>query len=107
MPTTDALMIYCTCSNKQVAESIVKDLLDKRLIACANILPAIESHYVWQGAIENSQEILVLIKTNKAKYTDVEKVILTLHPYELPEIIAVPIEAGLPNYIHWINESVS
>lgn len=107
MSIINPLILYCTCPDKRLAETIVSNLLEKRLIACANILPNIESHYVWQGKIENANETLVLIKTSQEKYKEVEKAILVLHPYELPEIIAVPIETGLPDYLQWISESVS
>jgi periplasmic divalent cation tolerance protein len=96
-------IILCTCPDKDTAEKIARLLVTGKLAACINILPGITSIYLWQEQIESAQEHLLLIKANKTSYQTIETTIKKHHPYELPEIIAVPIENGLPEYLHWID----
>ena len=96
-------IILCTCPDKDTAEKLAHLLVTGKLAACVNILPDITSIYLWQEQIESAQEHLLLIKANKSCYQAIEKAIGDNHPYELPEIIAVPIENGLPEYLHWID----
>jgi periplasmic divalent cation tolerance protein len=102
MPTHYQI-ILCTCPDKDTAEKLAHLLVDDKLAACVNILPSITSIYLWQEQIESAQEHLLLIKANKSSYQAIEETIKKHHPYELPEIIAVPIENGLPEYLHWID----
>jgi len=97
-------IILCTCPNKKTAEDLASLLIKQKLAACINIIPGITSVYEWQGKIETSQEHLMLIKSHTNKYEAIESTIKTIHPYELPEIIAVPIERGHPDYLQWINK---
>ncbi len=96
-------IILCTCPNKLTAERIAQLLVETKKAACVNILPGITSFYSWEGQVESAQEHLLLIKTHKDYYPVIEATILELHPYDLPEIIAVPLERGLPEYLHWID----
>jgi periplasmic divalent cation tolerance protein len=96
-------IIFCTCPDKESAEKIAHLLVAGKLAACVNILPGITSIYTWKEQIELIQEHLLLIKFNKDNYQAIETSIRSHHPYELPEIIAVPIEHGLPEYLHWID----
>jgi len=96
-------IILCTCPDKDTAEMIARLLVTDKLAACVNILSGITSIYLWHEQIESAQEQLLLIKANKTCYQAIEKTIKQHHPYELPEIIAVPIENGLPEYLHWID----
>jgi periplasmic divalent cation tolerance protein len=96
------LLVYCTCPDHDTALRIAKALVDQQLAACVNLVPGLTSVYRWQGQREMAQEVLLLIKTRQAVYPELEAALLALHPYELPEIIAVPIEAGLPAYLSWI-----
>jgi periplasmic divalent cation tolerance protein len=96
------LLVYCTCPDHDTALRIAKSLVDQQLAACVNVVPGLTSVYRWQGQMETAQEVLLLIKTRRAVYPELEAALLALHPYELPEIIAVPIEAGLPAYLSWI-----
>lgn len=89
------------------AEAIANRLVSRSVAACVNIIPGLKSVYLWQGAVESDEELLLVIKTTEARYPDVESAILETHPYELPEIVCVPIVAGLPSYLAWILESVS
>jgi periplasmic divalent cation tolerance protein len=82
-------------------------VIDERVAACVNILGACTSVYRWQGAVENAEEVPLLIKTTGARYAALEALIRRLHPYELPEIIAVPLAQGLPGYLQWVVSEVS
>jgi periplasmic divalent cation tolerance protein len=102
MPTQYQITL-CTCPDKDTAEKIAHLLVNDKLAACVNILPGITSVYRWHEQVESAQEHLLLIKANKSRYQAIETTIKKHHPYELPEIIAVPIENGLPEYLHWID----
>ena len=97
------LIIFCTCPEKDTAEKIARLLVEGNIAVCVNILPGITSLYKWEGKIESAQEHLLLIKTHKDHYPAIETALRNHHPYDLPEIIAVPIEHGLPEYLHWID----
>lgn len=98
-----ALIVITNAPNRDVALEIARALIERKLAACVNILAECTSVYRWQGKIETAGEVPLLIKTRVALYDDVEAAIKSLHPYELPEIIAVPIERGLPEYLEWVN----
>lgn len=100
------LITFCTTPNKQVAKKLAQMLVEEHLAACCNILPNITSVYIWKGAVQNEQESLLIIKTTKNKFRRLEQRILENHPYEVPEIIALPIGEGNRNYLKWINEHV-
>jgi periplasmic divalent cation tolerance protein len=102
MPTPYQI-ILCTCPDKDSAEQLAHLLVNEQLSACVNILPGVSSIYWWQGQSSSAQEYLLLIKAHKAHYQDIETHIKAHHPYELPEIIAVSIENGLPEYLNWID----
>jgi periplasmic divalent cation tolerance protein len=99
---SEALVILTNCPDDAVADRIARALVEQGLAACVNRLPAVQSTYRWQGAVERATETPLLIKTTRMRYTEVEQAIRALHPYEVPEIIAVPIEAGLAAYLRWI-----
>ena len=83
---------------------LARELVSEGLAACVNLLPGIESCYRWQGEVQRDSEALLMIKTCAADYPGVEAAILELHPYELPEIIAVPLTGGLPAYLDWVSK---
>jgi periplasmic divalent cation tolerance protein len=99
---SQAIVTFCTCPNQATAERIARLLVEKNLAACVNILPNVTSIYTWQGQIETAQEHQLIIKSATTSYPAIETSIRNHHPYELPEIIAVPVERGLPEYINWI-----
>ena len=101
---TETLLALCTCPDEAIARSIAETLVKQRLAACVNILPAIRSVYRWQDSIENDPEVLLYIKTTRARWQALEQAIVGAHPYELPEIIGIPITAGLGEYLDWISE---
>lgn len=99
-------LVLCTCPDQPSAQGIAGQLVDKGLAACVNILPGVESIYRWQGQRESAQEHLLLIKTTRSAYSQLEKTIIEYHPYELPEVIAVSITDGLSGYLDWIDNSL-
>ena len=98
-----ALLVLSTFPDPTVARDIARTLVHERLAACANLLPGVTSLYVWQGKPEETAETLVLFKTPRALYTALETRLRALHPYEVPEIVAVELTAALPAYLQWIN----
>lgn len=100
-------IILCNCPDKNTAKKLAHLLVSKNLAACVNILPGITSIYSWEDQIESVQEHLLLIKSNKNNYQTIETTLFKHHPYEIPEIIAVPIERGLPEYLDWIDSCLS
>jgi periplasmic divalent cation tolerance protein len=99
-------LILSTVSTKDEGQHIARALLERRLVACVNIVGPIESIYRWKGEVENSQEFLMMIKTESEKFEAVKEAIRSLHSYEVPEIVQIPIENGLPSYLTWISEAV-
>ncbi len=100
-------LIYCTCPDIDTAEKIARQLIETKLAACVNILPGLLSIYEWQGQVESAREHLLLIKSPKACYAQIETAIKALHPYQLPEIVAVAIDSGSAEYLQWIDSCVS
>ena len=97
-----ALLVITNLPERAAAERLADALVAKRLAACINILAPCRSVYRWRGAVQHEEEHPVLIKTMRAAYAELEVQIRAHHPYELPEIIAVPIERGLPAYLDWV-----
>ena len=100
--STDYQIVFCTCPDKDTAEKIASLLVENKVAACVNIVPNITSIYRWQGQLERAEEVLLLIKARQDTYSALESLIKKHHPYQLPEIIAVAIERGLPDYLNWI-----
>ena len=98
-------MVYCTCPDHSAALAMAGSIIDAELAACVNIVPGLTSIYRWQGKRQQGTEELLLIKTTTEAYPALEKHIAASHPYELPELIAVSIETGLPAYLDWVRES--
>jgi len=97
-----ALLVFTNLPERAAAERLAEALVAKRLAACINILAPCRSVYRWQGVVQHEEEHPVLIKTTRAAYAELEAEIRAHHPYELPEIVAVPIERGLPAYLDWV-----
>jgi periplasmic divalent cation tolerance protein len=98
----DALLILTNCPDEESANAIALAVVEEKLAACVNILPRVQSIYRWQGTVESASEIPLLIKSTAANYPALEKRIAELHPYDVPEIIALPITHGLPAYLNWL-----
>jgi periplasmic divalent cation tolerance protein len=102
----DTLLVITSAPDRKIALTIARELIEHRLAACVNVLGACDSIYRWQGQVEAARELPLLIKTRPAAYPDVEATIRKLHPYELPEIVAVRIERGLPEYLQWVTAQI-
>jgi periplasmic divalent cation tolerance protein len=100
-----AILVLSTCPDRASAQRIASVLVERGLAACVSLLPGVTSFYRWQGALHRSEEIQLLIKTRAERYPDLEREVLALHPYELPELIAVQVAAGLDRYLDWIGAS--
>ncbi|MFL5310476.1 MAG: divalent-cation tolerance protein CutA [Myxococcales bacterium] len=99
---TDALLVFTTLPSADKAAELAKVLVEERLAACANLLPAVRSIYRWQGKLQDENEVLVLLKTRAEHLERLKLRILELHPYEVPEVLAVPVEAGYQPYLEWL-----
>ncbi|KAF1723154.1 divalent-cation tolerance protein CutA [Pseudoxanthomonas wuyuanensis] len=95
-------LVFCTCPDAASAERIADALVEERLAACVNLLPGVAAIYRWQGRVERASEVLLLIKTSGARLEKLIRRIPELHPYELPEVLAVEAGAGLPAYLDWV-----
>ena len=100
-------LILTTCPNQEEANNLAHTLLENHLAACVSIVPTIQSIYKWEGRIVSDAEVLLFIKTRRECYAAIEEVFLQQHSYEIPELIVLPIETGLPSYLKWLDESVA
>lgn len=96
-------LVLSTCPDAETAGRIARTLVAERLAACVNVMPVAQSIYRWKGRVETATEHLLVIKAPKQRYKSIEKRLLALHPYELPEIIAVPITGGHTGYLAWLH----
>ena len=99
-------MVLTNLPDRKTAVTLAQTLVGKRLAACANVMTNCLSVYRWQGEVQTDDEVPVLIKTRADRFTSVREEILACHPYELPEIIAVPVEAGLQAFLDWVSAEV-
>ncbi len=104
MPKDQYLLVLCTFPNAEEARQIGTQLVELQVAACVNLLPQVESIYRWEGEIKDESEVLALIKTTVNNYAEIEARIRELHPYDTPEVIAVPVERGATSYLNWISE---
>jgi len=104
--TGDSILVFTNFPSQEVARKIGKALVEKQLAACINILSGCESIYLWEGKIEQEAEIPALIKTTLEKFGELETVLTEMHPYDTPEVIALPIIAGSQAYLDWIQACV-
>jgi len=102
---SDAIVVFMTASNGEEAARLADMLVGAHLAACVQILPEMESVYRWQGKIERAAEILLLAKTTRSKFDELEREVRALHSYDTPEIIAVPVVAGSTSYVDWLIKS--
>jgi periplasmic divalent cation tolerance protein len=105
MPENELILVLSTCHSETTANRIASGLVQQKLAACVNIIPGIESVYHWQDKIQRDKEYLLIIKSRKELFPQLQDAITELHDYELPEIIAVPIEAGEQAYLNWIKSA--
>lgn len=102
---TDEIVVFITTPNEELAVAIARSLVETRLAACANLIKGIRSIYKWQDRIEDDAEVLMIVKTRRELFDPLQSKVKELHPYEVPEIIALPIIAGSDDYLKWLRES--
>jgi len=103
----EALVVLVTFPDAETARRIVTTLVEERVAACGNLVPNVESIYRWQGAVETASEVIVLLKTENSRYAALETRLKELHPYEVPECLALNVTKGSLTYLRWLNESVN
>jgi periplasmic divalent cation tolerance protein len=99
---TKFAIVLVTAPDLKTARALAQAALQARLIACANLVPKIESHYWWQGKIESGAEVLLVLKTQKSKLAALEKLVIARHPYDTPEFLVLPLSAGSQRYLDWL-----
>lgn len=107
MKANEAIVVFITTANFEEAARLAGMLVEWRLAACVQILPEMESVYRWQGKIERQKEVLLIAKTTKSRFAELESKVRATHSYETPEIVALPLTAGSPPYLEWLNSSVN
>jgi periplasmic divalent cation tolerance protein len=103
---TDKIVILSTCSDEQEAERIARALVDARLAACVNVIPRVRSFYRWKGAVEDASECLLVIKSSRPLFAELRAALGKAHSYEVPEVVALHIADGAPNYLNWLHENL-
>lgn len=101
----EVLVVLTTWPDLEKARAAARTLVEEKLAACANLVPGLESIYRWQGAVETSAEVMVILKTTIARYQMLEARILALHSYEVPEILVLRVSDGLPRYLRWVESN--
>lgn len=104
---SDAIVVLCTCPDNTSARQLAQTLLSEKLAACVNLIPQVTSLYYWQGKMEESQEVQLVIKTRRTMFGVLQERLLALHPYEVPEILALPILCGNLAYLQWVQEQTT
>ncbi len=99
-------VVLTTCPDEMTAERLAKTLVEERLAACVNRLPGMRSTYAWQGQVQDDPEVLLIAKTNGERLATLSARVQELHPYELPEVIALPVAAGAERYLAWIGQTL-
>jgi periplasmic divalent cation tolerance protein len=107
MAQTDAIVVLTTVASAEEAVALVRSLLERRLIACGTMLPGARSLYRWKGKIAEEQETFILLKTRAARLDSLRVAFNELHPYKVPELLALPVSAGLDKYLEWIDGETS
>jgi len=102
-PAAKFALVLVTAPDLKTARALAKSALQGRLIACANLIPKLESHYWWQGKIESGAEVLLILKTPKTRLAALEKLVLARHPYDTPEFLVLPLSAGSKKYLDWLS----
>jgi periplasmic divalent cation tolerance protein len=104
-PTKKFFIVLVTAPDLKTARRLARTALKARLIACANLVPEIESHYWWRGKIERGHEVLMILKTTRRNLPELEKLVLALHPYDTAEFVVLPVSRGSQRYLDWWNQN--
>lgn len=105
--SSDAILILTACPDEATAARIARDLVESGLAACVSRVPGIHSTYRWEGRLQDEPEVLLIIKTLAIRYQTLEMRLKSLHPYEVPEIIALPVAGGSPEYLSWLRTAAT
>jgi periplasmic divalent cation tolerance protein len=100
---TDKIVVFSTASSAEEAGKIARGLVDERLAACVSVMPGLRSYYRWQGKVEDSAEFLLVIKSTRNRFEALRTLLEKLHSYDVPEVIAMPVVDGAPNYLNWMD----
>jgi periplasmic divalent cation tolerance protein len=103
---TDKIVVLSTCGSQEEAGKLAHALVEQRLAACVNVVPGIQSYYRWKGNIEQAGEFLLVIKSSRARFPDLRAALEQAHSYEIPELIALPVVEGAPNYLNWVDSNL-
>lgn len=104
---TEKIVVLSTCGSEEEAVRIAKHLVEGHLAACVNLIPRIRSFYRWQGKVEDSAEWMLVVKTSRDRFAALRAVLEAAHSYELPEVLALPIVDGSPNYLAWLESELA
>lgn len=107
MREVDTLVVLVTLPSVETGTALGRTLVEERLAACVNVVPGIRSLYIWEGRLAEEGEALLVVKTARERYEALERRILSLHPYSVPEILALPVAAGSPAYVAWVRDAVA
>src|SRR4051812_4387769 len=103
---TDKIVVLSTCATRKDAEKMARALLEERLAACVTVVPRVRSYYHWKGAIEVTDEFLLVVKSSRELFAGISSVFEKLHPYDVPELLALPVVEGAANYLNWLQANV-
>ena len=103
---TDKIVVLTTCAAEADAERMARALVDGRLAACVSVVPGVRSFYHWKGATESTQEFLLIVKTSRDLFGALRAEMERIHPYEVPELLALPVVAGAENYLSWLQSNL-
>ncbi|MBI4561952.1 MAG: divalent-cation tolerance protein CutA [Candidatus Rokubacteria bacterium] len=106
MTAADTLVVLVTTPSVEEGQTIARSLVAERLAACVNVVPGVRSVFFWEGQLQEEAEALLVIKTRRERYEALQRRILELHAYSVPEVLALPVEAGAPAYLAWLGETV-
>jgi len=99
---TEVLMVFVTCGDREEAEHIAQAVVVEKLAACVNVVPAVRSCYVWEGKVTWADEVMLVVKTTRGRYGELERRVMELHSSDVPEIVGVGVERGLEKYLEWV-----
>jgi periplasmic divalent cation tolerance protein len=103
---TNKIVVLSTCANGDDAARIARALVDSRLAACVSVVPGLRSYYRWEGRIETGDEVLLVIKTSRELFAPLQSELAKIHPYELPELLALPVIEGSEDYLNWLDSNL-
>jgi periplasmic divalent cation tolerance protein len=107
MPHTDAIVVFTTVASEDEGGRLVRSLLERRLVACGTLLPGARSLYRWQGKVAEEREVVVMLKTRSAQLDSLQSAFAELHPYRVPELLALAVAGGMEKYLEWISNETT